>query len=165
VKFVLEDLNSDPQFSGRERFFKPFTTNYSNSTNQWTVVVKITLSPHSECPVVLIRTYQLLPIRHGLDKGATENCVVGAPIVFEEEAIIASKAGLQVDFLAGAYACGYKLPLEEPRVLDYCPDANLQELREFASSAEGATWIVEWRAAGEKKLVALNDLKQILKTS
>lgn len=166
VRFVLEDLNSDPALApGSERFFTPFSANYSNSTGQWTVVVKITLNPHSECPTVLIRSYQLLPIRHGLDKAVTQGCTTGEPIVFEEEAIIASRPALQSDFTARAYACGYKLPIDEAQALAYCADADADALKAFAASAPGAAWLAEWRVGGETKLVALDGQKRILKTS
>ncbi len=163
VKFALDDLNSDAQVAGSDKIVKLFSANYSEETKQWTAVMKITLAPHSQCPTVLIRAYQLLPIRHGLDKTVTRDCSLGEPIAFEEEAIIASKKALSAEFVSRAYACGYKLPLEEKAVKEYCADADLAALQGFASDAPGAKWIAEWRANGERKLIALDNLGKVLK--
>lgn len=163
VKFALDDLNSDASVAAGERLFKIFSANYSNETGQWTAIVKITLSPHSQCPTVLIRTYQLLPIRHGLDKTVTQNCQVGSPIAFEEEAIIASRAALEASFVSRAYACGYRLPFDAQTAREYCNDADEVAVNALAAGTPGAKWAAEWRVEGETKLVAMDELGKVVK--
>lgn len=163
VKFALDDLNSDPQLAAGERLFSIFSANYSNQTGEWIAIAKITLSPHSQCPTVLIRTYQLLPIRHGVDKTVTQNCRIGSPIAFEEEAIVASRAALGAGLAANGYACGYRLPLDQAQASAYCADADIAAINSFASSAPNAKWVAEWRSSGETKFVALDELGKVLK--
>ncbi len=164
VKFALDDLKSDPQIAAGERLFQIFSADYSNQTGEWTAVAKITLSPHSQCPTVLIRTYQLLPIRHGLDKVVTQNCQTGSPIAFEEEAIIASRVALQPGFIARGYACGYRLPLDLQAARAYCESADVEGIKALAADAPGAKWAAEWRSGEEKKLLVMDELGKVLKT-
>jgi|GEM_PF-2600111 len=164
VRFVLADLASDNSLPPVEKAFSVFSVNYLESAKEWTTVVKVTLNPHAQCPSVMIRTYQLLPIRHGLDKTVTENCATGAPIAFEEEAIIASRQALSPDFTARAYTCGYRVPITEKAALEYCPDADLTTLQAFAAQTNGVAWIAEWRTPEKTELVALDEIKTVLAT-
>lgn len=151
VRYVLEDLKADSAFVGRDVLYSVFLASYSNATGQWTVVVKVTESPHSQCPRVLVRTYNLLPIRRGVDKIAAAYCSVGKPIAYAEEAISATRRDADVTSLvrSGASACGYSLPLLPEEVSFYCPDSDLIGLQQaVASFSSEARWAVEWRSQG-----------------
>lgn len=162
VKFLLDDLNSDPQLAAGEKLFKIFSTEYSNETGEWNAVVKITLSPHSQCPTVLIRNYQLLPIRHGLDKVVTQNCQIGSPIAFVEEAIIASRKAFTTEYTSRAYACGYKLPFNAIEAKEYCQGADEVAIYDLATSVDNAEWVAEWRTEEGKKYVALDGVGKVI---
>ncbi len=166
TKIVLDDLSNDPSLSSREHLFDVFSAIRDDSGN-WQVVVKVTLEPHSSCPTAFIRTYQLLPIRHGVDHSITAGCHAGSPIAFPEEAIIFAKDLPQVRNLQPIdHACAYELPLNKEKALFYCPDADLRAIAGFASSLPPqAKWVTEWRSGNSTLYVGLDEQGNALSTS
>lgn len=162
---VFDDLNSDSVVSQSERIYDVFSTT-RDSPGQWRVIVKVTLDPYTPCPRAFIRTYELLPIRHGVDKTIASDCVAGSPIAFPEEAIIASKDVPAVKALGTpSKVCGYELPLSEEKARKYCTDSDLDELRAFATSrAKDAKWLTEWRAGDTRILIAIDGQGNVLAT-
>lgn len=156
IKIVSDDIEADPAIAMEQRLYEIFSAE-REVNGQWRVITKITLNPHSRCPNAFIRTYQLLPIRHGVDKTITRDCVVGSPIAFAEEAIVAAGKLEQTRALELEKACAYELPLRGEKALVYCSDADLQQLDSFASELpEEAQWLVEWRSRNLNTLVALD---------
>ena len=157
TKIVFDDLQSDPVISANSHSYSLFSAEKAPD-GQWQVVVKVTLEPHSACPKAFIRTYQLLPIRHGIDKTITSDCTWGTPVAFPEEAIIAAyKTASARSVQPLVSTCGYELPLVESKVREYCPDADMAVLNEAASRLpSSAKWLTEWAGGGARVLVALD---------
>ena len=83
TKIVFDDLESDPLVSLHKHAYSLFSAE-KDVAGQWQVIVKVTIDPHTACPKAFIRTYQLLPIRHGLDKTVTADCKRGTPVAFPD---------------------------------------------------------------------------------
>lgn len=158
-KFVLDDLSADPTLSSGDHLFSVYSITYDSASKQWSASAKITLSPHSACPTVYIREYDLLPLRHGVDKVVTDNCRRATSIAFEEEAIIAGRSTppVQAILFAGPYACGFALPLNASAVSPYCPRVNAISLAAFAGSLpSSAMWLTSWATGTQTVFVALD---------
>ena len=150
VRTVMDDIASDPAVQGHKYLASVFSSSLHDD-GQWEVIVKLTLEPNSACPQAFIRTYQLLPIRHGVDKVITQDCKRSGSLAFAEEAILASVFYSEVSraISQGATSCAYQLPLERVQVLEYCPGVDFSEISSFASTLPiGSKWLVEWRAQG-----------------
>src|SRR3989344_2950526 len=72
AKIAFADLDSDPVMAANSHLYSLFSAEKADD-GQWYVVVKVTIDPHSACPKAFIRTYQILPIRHGVDKPITSD--------------------------------------------------------------------------------------------
>ncbi len=157
VNFVLADLRSDPNFSSGDVMFAVYSASYSNDSGQWTVNVKITEVPHSQCPRTFVRTYNLMPVRRSLDEAVTANCNYGRPLAYPEEAIIASRLDSQVvrAINGGAQACAYSLPLSEADVQQYCPNSSYASLA-AQTSGFNARWLVQWHSPSGDLLLGLD---------
>lgn len=165
TRFVLDDLSRDPAFAGRDALFLIHSANQSG--DDWAVVSNIVLSPHSACPTVIVRTYNLLPLRRDVDKVAVSDCHFGVPITYREEAIIATRElpqarALQLD---GASACAFALPLDAASVDNYCPGVDVNGLRALAESAPSARWLALWRVSDRSAAFALSSSGQVVAQS
>ncbi|MBI5635613.1 hypothetical protein HY993_01470 [Candidatus Micrarchaeota archaeon] len=159
---VLEDLKSDPLFSANG-LYSVYSIEYLNSSGQWEVKTKITLSPHSACPQVYLRDYKLLPISPSLNKQVVKDCTANTPLALPEEAIIASKDLIQVKALSSPQACGYSLPLNPVDAAEYCPFADYAQLRQFADSLQSnARFVTEWRSNQTILRIALDENANVL---
>ncbi|MBI3588508.1 hypothetical protein HY995_05250 [Candidatus Micrarchaeota archaeon] len=161
VRFVKDDLASDPLLAAGNYLSSIFSSE-RQPDGTWQVTVKVTRDPHSACPRAFIRTYDLLPIRHALDKAIAQNCAHSGAIAFPEEAILQSAQLPEVKaaIANGAASCGYGLPLNPARVREYCPDADLSSLSKYASQLPAAArWLVEWKAPGFEPLRVAYDGK------
>ncbi len=154
---VFADLASDPAIAANSPLYSVFSAE-KGADGQWQVVVKVTLGPHSACPKAFIRTYQLLPIRHGIDKEITSDCTFGTPIAFPEEAILAAfKTAGARSVQPLAQACGFELPLVGEKAREYCPDADLAVLAAAAGNyPPSAKWLTTWTGEGNRVFVALD---------
>jgi len=165
VQFVLDDLAQDESFAGRSPLFSVYAANKSG--DEWTIVSKITLSPNSGCPEVFIRTYQLLPMRHDIDRAVVTGCKVGSFLTYPEEAIIAT--GIRSDarsmLYAGGRACGFAVPLSARAALEYCPGVDVSALESFAAASPDARWIAYWESEDRKLLLALSQSGSVLAES
>ncbi len=157
AKIVFSDLDSDPVISANNHVYSLFSAEKA-ADGQWQVVVKVTFDPHTACPKAFIRTYQLMPIRHGIDKTITSNCIAGTPIAFPEEAILAaSKTAGASSVQPLVEACGYELPIVDAKAREYCPNADLTRLHAAATAyPSSAKWLTEWAGANDRVLVALD---------
>ncbi|OIO26404.1 hypothetical protein AUJ14_01770 [Candidatus Micrarchaeota archaeon CG1_02_55_22] len=165
VRFVLDDLAQDESFVGRSPLFSVYAANKSGE--EWTVVSKITLSPNSACPEVFIRTYHLLPMRHGIDLAVVTSCHAGTFLTYPEEAIIATstRPDARSILYAGGRACGFAVPIVAQAALEYCPGIDVSALESFAAASPGARWIAYWASEDRELLLGLSQSGAVLSES
>jgi hypothetical protein len=142
-----------------------FSSDYDGSVlgavqenGKWKITIQITLEPHSKCPQVVNRQYELFPLLYR-DEKIVSGCNLKKPILRREEAIIDSVV-LVPKARDYSYSCAFKLPARVEE--SYCA-ASEQELSSVASGATKG-WIVQWESQTGKFFVVMDDEANVLKT-
>ncbi|MFH0836191.1 MAG: hypothetical protein V1834_03445 [Candidatus Micrarchaeota archaeon] len=134
----------------------------SGSDKNWKFKLLITQSPHSACPTLEVRDYELLPLRFR-PESLIKDCTANTPITYREEALIHSA---QADsFAQGAFGCAFTLKdFDLTKAFEYCPALDKNEFGEFASGLDENSWVIQWTKEGTAKFIALDKNANVLKS-
>ncbi len=166
-QFILSDLKG---FSDEGAKISIISLGEANNT--WKAKVKISFDPHSACPRVIIRNYELKPsISMSLPYRESElfkNCSSGGYIFHEypEMAIVASENSPDVRAFAESGAKGYASFFPREKILSFnCSTKNCSQAQAFLFSFPPQNiWLVSWIKGNSTFLVALSEYSDILGT-
>ncbi|HEV8289442.1 MAG TPA: hypothetical protein VGQ00_00615 [Candidatus Norongarragalinales archaeon] len=155
---VLKDVQeSYPQ---SDKTVTPIKIEQSPSS-EWKIDAKVSLQPHSACPTVFVRHYNLNPIRYR-EEQVTRNCEVGGAITFEEEAIIASGKSPEAKAAAAKGGEAYATFVASDK---FQSSAFSGFLIAAPAVSQQNVWIVEWKVPNEASvLVAIDGNANIIKS-
>lgn len=157
AKFVADDVKTS--FSADAIIT---ITSLKEKGAKWQAEVEIEESPHSSCPKLYKRNYELMPIIYTTENLLT-NCKPPLTISHRAEAILATIQNptiSQLMFSEQSFACAFKTTAQYDA--SYCLKTSAEKVSEFASSTPNAEWIVAWFFKGKEVWFALNEKGTIL---
>jgi hypothetical protein len=128
----------------------------------WNVEVKISFNSDTCCPRLLVRDYELLPVKFK-ETELVKNCMVSGTIIFDEEALVtAGKAPRVAPYCSEARGKATFLDYAQIKRMKECTDCS--ELEKFISDLpDQDAWVVQWSIGGETVFTALDAEGNILK--
>jgi hypothetical protein len=143
--------------------FTVLSVQKSNESGKWDVQLKAVKSDPT-CPNVLIRSYTVPPFDNYRDEKRVVNCKVSGNLVYEEEAIIASKENADVKnaISQGATSQAVKITQSSYPVQSKCSNCFYAQFLNGLISKNAALktktfFIVEWKSDYSVVLVALDE--------
>ncbi|MBI5228877.1 hypothetical protein HY991_02115 [Candidatus Micrarchaeota archaeon] len=138
-----------------------------NGSDAWKINIKITVEDplNACCPKVFVRYYELMPLRFRSET-ITKGCTAGKPILYEEEAIIASGKSKQIENqfcnARGVKTSVLFFSAEKIRATKDCKECSLVESL-VSDLPVQELWVVEWSYGKYSKLAAVNRSGDVLK--
>lgn len=135
--------------------------------SSWKINVKITIkdSLNACCPKVILRYYELLPIRFH-EELITRQCSAGKPLVYEEEAVIAAGKSPEISrefcFKKGVQASALFYKAERVREMQKCTAECTDPEKAVSKMPVQDLWVVQWTLGGYSKYAALDKTGQVL---
>lgn len=123
----------------------------------WEMELKIVTEPYSRCPKVEKRYYTFAPFGYRPELVLLD-CVPRPPLIYPEEALIASGKDYCVASMDAGKGCAFWLEdFESGYARTYCPWLAEEEFHAFASNFNESVWITQWVSGDDLVFIALNE--------